>query len=243
MFSTAVTDHWLAGLAPADLPAAPGTYRVVVDADLPASRRFSVLDPTGTGGVVRATPQVAAALRLVDGGTVGSAALTAALASAGIALNGADHVFHLPAAALDALRASAPDPDVRVLTAADADAFAAFAAAAPEDDLDEAYVELDHWLVVGAFVASADGPRLVSAASTYPWAGTTLADTGVLTLPGHRGHGLGRRTVLALAAHALRRGHEPLYRCQLDNAASVGLARAAGFVPLATWDVVHPDAD
>ncbi|UCN14243.1 GNAT family N-acetyltransferase [Cellulomonas iranensis] len=243
MFSTAVTAHWLAGLAPADLPTTPGTYRVVVDADLPAARRLSVLDLAGTGGVVRATPEVVAALGLDDGGTVEAAALSSARTSAGVALNGADHVFHLPAAALAALTTPTPGDDVRVLTAADADAFAAFAAAAPEDDLDEAYVELDHWLVVGAFVAGADGPRLVSAASAYPWAGTTLADTGVLTLPEHRGRGLGRRSVRALAAHAHARGHEPLYRCQLDNAASVALARAAGFVPFATWDVVRPDDD
>ncbi|WP_373302707.1 GNAT family N-acetyltransferase [Streptomyces atratus] len=51
-----------------------------------------------------------------------------------------------------------------------------------------------------------------------------MADFGVLTLPAFRGNGHGRHVVRALARHALSRGHEPQYRCQLDNHASVAPA-------------------
>jgi hypothetical protein len=44
-------------------------------------------------------------------------------------------------------------------------AFAEFQAAAIEQDLDDAYVELDHCLTFGAFQQN----RLVAAASMYPW--------------------------------------------------------------------------
>jgi predicted GNAT family acetyltransferase len=100
--------------------------------------------------------------------------------------------------------------------------------------MDDAFVELGHWLVMGTF---ADG-RLVCAASMYPWRGTHLADVGVITLPGYRGRGLGRRTVRALSARALAEGYEPQYRCQLDNMPSAALARAAGFAQFGTWNVI-----
>ena len=63
----------------------------------------------------------------------------------------------------------------------------------------------------------------------YPWDGTRLADLGVITLAEFRGRGLARETVLAMSADALRRGYEPQYRCQLDNAPSVALALASEF--------------
>jgi predicted GNAT family acetyltransferase len=88
--------------------------------------------------------------------------------------------------------------------------------------------------VYGTFV---DG-RLVTAASMYLWQETQLADLGVITLPEFRGRGLARRTVRALSAHALSEGCEPQYRCQLDNESSIALARACGFTPFGTWDVM-----
>lgn len=237
MVTAAATAHWLAGLAPGDVPAAPGTHRVVVDADLAHERRFSVLAPVAHGGVVRATPDVARTLGLVDGATVTSDALADAVAAARLALNGPDHVAYLPPDVAEGVRAAPLPPHVRVLTLDDADAFAAFTAACPPDDVDEAWVELDHWRVVGAF----DGDVLVCAASAYPWTGTTIADLGALTAPTHRARGLARAVVRALAAQALAAGHEPQYRCQLDNTASLALSRAAGFERFATWDVVLPD--
>ncbi len=91
----------------------------------------------------------------------------------------------------------------------------------------------------GAF----EGERLVCAASAYPWDDAPLADLGVLTLPPYRGRGHARRLVRALSRYAVERGHEPQYRCQLDNHASVAAAGSAGLTRFGTWDVVSPDSD
>jgi hypothetical protein len=45
----------------------------------------------------------------------------------------------------------------------DAEAFAVFSAAVPEQELDEAFVQIDHWLVFGTFVQG----RLACIASMY----------------------------------------------------------------------------
>lgn len=232
MFSPIVSSHWFAEGEP---PSTPGAFRVAVDDGLPDDRRLQVLAVDGAGGILRLDAASAATLGVDDGAEVAASALRAALESAGIALNGADAVFYFPEAAQPALRAEPVDgSQVRRLTPEDAGLFAAFQAETPEDDLDEAFVELDHWLVYGSF---ADG-RLAAAASMYPWSGTSLADLGVVTLPALRGRGHGRRVVRAIGAAALERHHEPQYRCQLDNRASVALAGAAGLVRFATWDVV-----
>ncbi|WP_229867066.1 GNAT family N-acetyltransferase [Streptomyces gelaticus] len=111
-----------------------------------------------------------------------------------------------------------------------------FEEAASEQDLDEAFVELDHWAAHGALE---DG-RLVCVASMYPWNDAPLADLGVLTLPPYRGKGHARRLVRAISRHALARKHEPQYRCQLDNHASVAAAESAGLTRFGPWDVVSP---
>ncbi|GGT45227.1 hypothetical protein GCM10010207_51840 [Streptomyces atratus] len=75
--------------------------------------------------------------------------------------------------------------------------------------MDDAYVELAHRAVSGAFADE----RLVRAASMYPWDDSTVADLGVLTLPSFRGQGHARRVVRAICRHAAGQGHEPQYRC------------------------------
>lgn len=236
MFSRTVTDYWLTGDAAAD-DLLVGEFRVVVDDSLPANRSLMTLDHAD-GGVLTLTSARAASLDLAAGSLVSRAALRSALEAAEVSLNGADHLFYLPNAEHAVVRAEAVPEGTRQLTDADADSFAQFADAAPAAEFDEAFVELDHWLVFGTF---AEG-RLVAAASMYPWSGTQLADLGVITLPGCRGRGFAKRTVRAISARALAEGLEPQYRCQLDNEPSVALARAAGFARFGTWDVIAPDA-
>ncbi|MGY5764721.1 GNAT family N-acetyltransferase [Brachybacterium sp. DNPG3] len=231
MFTPLLLAHWLP--AGADLPD-EGEAAVVVDPELPANRSLSLLHLDGGGTVLSVTPARAEELAVSDGERIAIAELTARIARAGIALNDPDCVFHLPRQEQAVLAGEERVPGTRALSADDAASFAAFAEAAPPADLDEAFIELDHWLVHGTFV----GERLASAASMYPWSGTRLADLGVITLPEHRGQGLGRATVRAISAEALARGYEPQYRCQLENTASAALARAAGFVLLGTWEVV-----
>lgn len=229
MFSAAVTTVW-----PIE-PAEPGeAFSVVIDPFQKPTRSVSLLSLASGPRTARLTPERAAELSLSAGDAVGHDDLIARLEAAGLELNGADHLYFLPVAEQDAVRAEAPAAGIRQLTADDAELWARFVEEAPEDDLDDAYVELDHWLVFGVIV---DG-RLVAAASMYPWDDSTLADLGVITLPEVRGQGFARATVRAMSAEALRRGFEPQYRCQLDNAASIALAASAGFALYGHWDVV-----
>ncbi|OWA34964.1 hypothetical protein B9G55_14590 [Saccharibacillus sp. O16] len=240
-FSKIVTDYWLGQAArdthSASVPEEPGRLRIVLDPDLPRSRRIMRLDLANVGGLLTLTPEMAKRMNLAAGSEIGQAELEQALHQANENMNGADLLFYYAECDQTTLREETPTVSVRQLTAEDAQAFAAFVAAAPEDEMDEAFVELDHWLVFGCFAAD----RLVAAASMYPWSGTTFADVGIITLPDFRGQGYARQTVRAICAHALELGYEPQYRCRIDHTASAALAGAAGFSRFATWDVVEED--
>jgi RimJ/RimL family protein N-acetyltransferase len=150
----------------------------------------------------------------------------------------ADSMFYFSRTDLDALLSGDPHPAVRRLTDADAELFAQFQSSAPEQDLDDAYIELDHWAVFGAFAQD----RLVTAASMYPWGKARIADLGVLTLPSFRRRGHARAVVRDMSKYAAQEGYEPQYRCQLDNHASLAVAKAAGLTHFGTWEVVSPDS-
>jgi RimJ/RimL family protein N-acetyltransferase len=233
VFSRAVTDYWLRYGATNE-SGTTGEHHVVVDDTLPESRSLMLFEPVGRDGTLSLTSALADRLGLTGQTAVSADALARALDVTALKLNGADYLFYLPAQEQALVQSERVSPDTRQLTETNAGAFADFAAQAPADDLDEAFVELDHWLVFGTFVDE----QLVSAASMYPWQGTHLADLGVITLPAYRGQGLAKATVRAISAQALRQGYEPQYRCQLDNASSVALARSAGFVQFGTWDVI-----
>jgi GNAT superfamily N-acetyltransferase len=238
LFSPRVADYWLATDAHRG-GGEVGSHHIVIDDALPDDRSLMLLEPIGQGGVLSATSTTIRRLRLDGKTTIDGQELARALTAANIELNGADFLFYLPVEEQRAVRSEPVDPVTRRLGEADANAFAVLSAEAPDEDLDEAFVELDHWLTFGTFVDD----RLACVASMYPWRGTRLADIGVVTLPVHRGKGLARVTVRALSAAALERGYEPQYRCQLDNAPSVALARSAGFECFGTWDVIVRSAD
>ncbi|MCA0217052.1 MAG: GNAT family N-acetyltransferase [Actinobacteria bacterium] len=230
MFSSAVTTYW----KPESAPEISADFTVVIDPTLSDSRSVSVLSVADGRRLLTVTPARAEELALSPAVTVSAEELVRRLAAAGLELNGPDHLFYLPVAQQEALRLEPVDSQTRPLTDEDAPLFDRFTEEAPEDDLDDAFVELDHWLVFGTIL---DG-RLVSAASMYPWDGSRLADLGVITLPEFRGRGFGRTTVRAMSALAIERGYEPQYRCQFDNASSVALAASAGFALFGDWDVV-----
>lgn len=232
-FSDKVNNYWLPH---PDRPQ-PGKYRVFADSELPPSRSVMRLDPVGSGGFLTMLPEIAQRTGLERGSEIEARAISEALQAADIKLNGADYLFYFSSEEQKLLRDESFPATVRQLTADDADTFEAFSSNAPEDDMDEAFVELDHWLAFGCFVEG----RLVSAASMYPWSGTSFADLGVITLPQFRGQGFGRQTVRAISAQALTLGYEPQYRCQPDNISSVRLAEASGFSLFASWDVIRSD--
>lgn len=238
MFSSTVTDHWFHHGELGDARIAGDTFRVVVDDDLPTNRRIMLLEAVEGDSLLMVSPHMACTLGVRADTPISEAALQAALRSSGLELNGADHLFYFPLSEQAAVCAERVPATVRQLTQDDANLFAAFAAQAPEPDLDEAFVEIDHWCVFGAFSQE----RLVCAASMYPWSDTRLADLGVITLPAFRGRGLARQAVRAMGAHALSLGYEPQYRCQPDNAASVALAASSGLSLFGRWDVVSSDA-
>ena len=238
MFSRTVTDHWFTSHA-SSCAGEVGSYQIVVDDALPEHHSLVLLEPVARSGMLFATSATIERLGLSRQARIAGQALALALEAAHVELHGADHLFYLPVEEHSAVRSERVPPWTRRLHEADADAFAVLSGEAPEEDLDEAFVDLGHWLAFGTFV---DG-RLVSVASAYPWRGTRLADIGVVTLPGYRGRGCAKATVRALSAAALAQGYEPQYRCQLDNAPSVALAGSAGFARFGTWDVIDDRAN
>jgi predicted GNAT family acetyltransferase len=232
-FPRAVTEFWLRGVP---LSARRDRVHVVVDATLREARSVSLMTVVDGPRVLALSPVKAHALGFEHGQQCEPERVVEALEHAGVTLNDPDEVFHLTTEqARRCVEEPAPD-GVRALTAADRAEFDRLISEAPDEDADEAFVALDHWLVFGRFVDD----RLVSAASMYPWDDSSLADTGVLTLPAYRGHGHGAATVRAMCARALRLGVAPLYRCQADNVASLALARAAGLSPVGRWEVILP---
>lgn len=230
-----VCETWITPFAGGAQIRAERGFRLVVNDNSEGGFRVQILVRESETSVL-VTPEIAELAGVREARN--EAELRTALTRGGITMNGADHLFFLSEERKTELRAGENAPHVRRLTDVDGAAFEAFVADAPEDDVDEAYVELDQWVVFGAF----DGGQLVAAGSAYPFDGDTLlADFGVITLPSHRGQGHARAIIEALARHALDEGYEPQYRCQLDNTSSVILAERSGFLSIGTWDVSLPE--
>lgn len=242
-FAEAVTEYWRAALAGEEHEQNSELSIVVADA-LDADERVTVLrTEEDAHTTVALSPEVAR--RLAAAGALsaasGEGALRAAIASAGIALHGADSLFYVPRESSRALRAERDPGHVRRLdpeAAADAESFAEFEAAASPEDLDAGQVDLDDWAVYGAF--DEDG-KLVSVASAYPWGESVLADFGVITLEDARGAGHARALTRALARCAAAEGLELQYRCQTDNPASAAVAASAGLALFGRWEIPTPD--
>lgn len=231
-----VYEQWIAPFTGGDVVRESATYRIAVNEQLEDGERVQILVRANRTYVL-VSPEVRDLPGVADAGN--EEALRTALSASGIALNGPDHLFFLDDATKQRLQETEDPGHVRRLTQADAAAFEAFQAGVSEADLDGASVELDHWMVFGAF----SGDTLVAAGSSYPFEeGVALADMGVVSQPQHRGHGHARSVIYALARGALAAQHEPQYRCQIDNISSVKLATRSGFTSIGTWDLPLPEA-
>ncbi|OHX19572.1 GNAT family N-acetyltransferase [Chromobacterium sphagni] len=238
LFSPMITDFWQATFLSGEVLCRNGKFTLAVNPGLSEDRRLMVLE-TADGSVMAVmTPALADRLGLHRQSGLSEPLLRGTLREAGIVLHGADYIFYFSEAAKRALGQETPAGVVRRLTAEDEAAFAGFQSSASEQDLDDAYVELDHWAVFG----SLEQGRLVCAASMYPWQNARVADLGVLTLLPFRAQGHARKVVRAISRHACEQGYEPQYRCQLDNQASAALAEAAGLSLFGKWEVISPDA-
>ena len=232
-FPRAILDYWHDAFDGRRVDA-EGDFKLTVVPTLNRKRPAMILE--GQDGLTRAalTPELAEAIGIDAAGMMTVAGLRERLTGAGVVLHDPDFLFYL---AGDTAPVADQSKAPRQLTESDHAAFSAFQAEASEQDLEDAYVELDHWAVFGCF----DGDCLVSAASAYPWENSRIADLGVLTLPDVRGKGYARAVVQAINRYSRQQGYEPQYRCQLDNHASVALAKACGLTLFGKW-IVASDA-
>lgn len=155
-----------------------------------------------------------------------------------ILLYGADYIFYFSEEEKNSILNLDLPENTRPLTENDAEHFSAFGALSTEKDLDEAFVELDYWKVYGIF----ENQQLVTTTSMYPWKNTKLSDIGVITLNDFRGKGYAKQAVQIISKAALEEGYEPQYRCQLDNTASVALAKKLNLNLFAKWDFISPES-
>ncbi len=232
-FPCAILDYWHEALDGRRVDT-EGDFALTVVPTLNRRRPAMILEQQDGATRAAVTPELAEAIGIDAAGTMTVAGLRERLIGAGVVLHDPDFLFYL---AGDTASAADQSKAPRQLTQGDHTAFGAFRAEASEQDLEDAYVELDHWAVFGVF----DGDHLVSAASAYPWENSRIADLGVLTLPDVRGKGYARAVVQAINRHSRQQGYEPQYRCQLDNHASVALAKACGLALFGKW-VVASDA-
>lgn len=238
IFSQMIIDFWQEPFGNGEVLYHDEVFTLTINPDLSDDSRVMVL--TMTDGKVMAvlTPAMADKAGLTQQAELTEAIFRQQLNEAGVTLHGADYLFYFTEADKNALLQEVVEGDLRQLTEQDHAVFSEFQASASEQDLDDAYVELDHWTVFGAF----EHNRLVSAASMYPWLDSHIADTGVLTLNDYRGKGHARKEVRSISKYVYAQGYEPQYRCQLDNYASMSLAKAAGLTLFGKWEVVSPDS-
>jgi len=236
-FSQTISSFWNRTLANGEPLHSKPDFLITVNPALSEERRVMVIETVDGRTMAAVTPGLSDQLGLIRRPVRSAGALRERLNEVGVTLHGADYVFYFTEAEKKSLQDDQVDGPRR-LTAGDQAAFAAFQSAASEQELEDSYVELDHWIAFGAF----EQHRLVSAASAYPWGGTQIADLGVLTLAPFRGRGHARKLVRSISKHAMSQGYEPQYRCQIDNAPSVALARAARLTLFGKWEVVSPSS-
>lgn len=239
LFSQTITDFWQSQFLNGDVLYSDEVFTVTINPDLSEDSRVMVLETTDDRVMVVLTPEMADKLHLSKGQELSELDFRQKLNEAGIILHGADYLFYFSEAEKNILLQERLEGSLRQLTEQDDAIFSEFESSASEQDLDDAYVELDHWAVFGSFEEN----RLVCAASMYPWEeDVQIADLGVLTLTPFRGRGHARKVVRSICKYAFEQGYEPQYRCQLDNEASTLLAKATGLTLFGKWDIISPDS-
>ena len=238
-FSKQVTDFWNEEMN-GDLWYKDDSFTLMINEDLEEDGQIMLLesaDKQRVNAVI--TSAIMKRIGLTVNDSLSESLFLQLLKDAGISLHGADYIYYYQEENKKKLLETASIETIRLLNASDAEAFEYFVSSASEQDLDDAYVELDHWVVFGSF----EDVKLVSAASMYPWGDDVkIADLGVLTLPDYRGKGHARNLVHTICKYTLQQGYEPQYRCQIDNHASVALAVASGLTLYGKWDLIASDS-
>lgn len=227
-FPPSILDYWRKAFDGTRMDTS-GDFTLSVVPTLNPKRPVMILEASDGATKAAITPELADAIGS-EASVTCTARLRERLTALGLVFHDPDFLFYLP---VDATPEAGDRRWARQLTESDRVAFGTFHASASEEDREDAFVELDHWAVFGCF----EGERLVSAASAILWQGSPVADLGVLTLRETRGKGYARAAVQAINRHARQYGYEPQYRCQLDNSASVALAKSCGLVLFGQWIV------
>lgn len=240
LFPQAITDFWYATFFKGVILYSDEFFSIIINPELSEDNRVMILNMAQNKTVAVLTPKMAAKSGLRAKRCYSEATFRRQLQASRIHLHRADYLFYLTEAEKEKLLHTDLASNFRHLTEQDHELFSHFEFASSRQDLDDAFVELDHWAVIGAL----EHNRLVSAGSIYPWMGnTTLADIGVLTLAPFRGQGHGRRVVRSIAQYACQQGAEPQFRCRLDQQEAISLAQAAGLTLFGTWEVISPDSN
>lgn len=232
-FSKIVTTYWQAQTGTA-IALTTDTFQIFIKEDLDEDYEVMLLEFSDQENWMIMRLELLEQLDKEELKALDFTQLKSVLAQRGIELYGADHIFYFSEEEKARAKELEFPSTIRGLTKEDADYFAAFESSATAQDLDDASVELEHWKAYGVF----EGDKLVAVASMYPWdEGSQLVDMGVLTLPPYRGKGYAKKLIEFMSQSVLAEGYEPQYRCQLDNTASVGLAKKLNLELFALWNV------
>jgi GNAT superfamily N-acetyltransferase len=225
-FEETILDHWAAHFQcdPSTLRRSGTTLR---PDEKYAGRKIIVLWHVGLHTIAVFDPSCSALLHRVFAGLSADACLAAghiqnALPPGSLASQDVDLIHYLPTADLLAFP---PPPSYRVrqLGLPDRQHMAALHDSCTPDEVDNAFIEVDHEIAFGCF----RDETLVAAASGYRMFG--FMDIGVLTHAHFRKLGLGKVVVAALCAWAVAHDVIAQYRCDARNTASLGVARSLNF--------------
>ncbi|MEB9682992.1 GNAT family N-acetyltransferase [Bacillus thuringiensis serovar pingluonsis] len=238
LVSNKITEYWNSQFLNGIIIYSDKTFTVTINPNLSKDSRVMTLETNDGRFLAVLTPKMANILGFSKGQELSESDFRQKLHGLGVTMHGADCLFYFSEAEKKVLLQENQNSALRQLNEKDDKVFLEFESSASEQDLDDAYVELDHWAVFGSFVKN----KLVCVASMYPWEeDVQIADLGVLTLLPFRGKGHARQVVRTICKYALEQGYEPQYRCQLNNEDSKLLAKAAGLTLLGKWDVISPN--
>ena len=202
LFSQTISDHWEALFMNGDVLYSDEVFTVIINPNLRVERRVMVLKTYDGRVMAVLTPALADKLGLSKYLNLSEETFRHKLNEAGVTLHDPSYLFYFAESNKNGLLQENSEDGLRQLTEQDGAVFSEFQSSASKQDLDEAYVELDHWAVFGSF----DQNRLVSAASVYPWEKAQIADIGILTLSPFRGKGHARKVVRSISKYVYGAG-------------------------------------
>lgn len=233
-FSDIVHSYWQSQMMRGSIIHIDEVFTLVSNPELKDSYKVMILEMANTHTMAVVTPLIAAELKLEEIEQYSIASLRRAISKCELDLHAPDYIYYLPNNNVPDTREK-EEYVIRALSKErDREVFIQFESSCLEEDLDGAYVSLDHWLVYGVF----DTDRLVGVSSMYLWDDTQIADLGIIIHNEYRGEGIATRLVQTICREVVTRGYVPQYRCQIDNDASVALAAAVGFKLFGQWEAI-----